>query len=95
MRNKNKLLYSLTGLALLCLLIFSFRPFGRTHPRFAARAGAGTVTHPVPVPIPRPTVTLPLPPFSFPPGRGKIAVVLDDWGYTLSRSQPSPPSIAR
>jgi len=85
MRNKNKLLYSLTGLVFLCLLIFSFRPFGRTHPRFAARAGAGTVTHPV---------TLPLPPFSFPPGRGKIAVVLDDWGYTL-KQVPALSSIHR
>lgn len=85
MRNRNKLLIPLTGLILLCILVFSIRFFSRAHPRLAGRAGGAAVTRPVPVPVPQPPVALPLPVFSVPPGKGKIAIVLDDWGYTLKQ----------
>ena len=38
-----------------------------------------------PVPVPGIPVVPPLPAISFPPGKGKIAIVLDDWGYTLKQ----------
>lgn len=44
---------------------------------------------PQPVPIPPPAPAL-----SFPPGRGKIAIVLDDWGYTM-KQVPALESIRR
>jgi len=37
------------------------------------------------MPFPQPAVHLPLPPLSLPRGKGKIAIVLDDWGYTLKQ----------
>ena len=85
MRKKNNLLYPLAGLALLCILIFSIRLFSRAHPRPAPRTGTGAVTRPVPLPVTRPPAALPLPVFSVPPGKGKIAIVLDDWGYTMKQ----------
>ena len=85
---KNNLLTPLAGIGFIGLLVLSFY-MGRStgHPKQQVRAVAPAVTRPVlaPVPVPRPLVTPPVTPLTFPKGHGKIAIVLDDWGYTMKQ----------
>ncbi len=84
---KNNRLYPLAGLGFIVLLVLSFylgRSTGRP-PALPARPAAPPVHRPLPVPSPKPAGTLRVPPLSFPRGHGKIAIVLDDWGYTMKQ----------
>ncbi len=52
------------------------------------KLGRGSVPKPKPVPVsvrPRAAAPVPAAPFVFPKGQGKIAIVLDDWGYSLNQ----------
>jgi hypothetical protein len=83
----NKFLTPLAGAGFIGLLVLSFY-LGRTTtggPRSPVRKNATAVTRPAPVPVPSPPVALPAAPLVFPKGRGKIAIVLDDWGYTMKQ----------
>lgn len=86
------LLYALAGAGVTALLFLTFaRPPQPVAPSKPARETAARQSVPVPAPLPRPSVVpRPAPAPSpvlpaFPRGSGKIAIVLDDWGYTLKR----------
>lgn len=84
------------GAGFVGLLVLSFY-LGRTTaggPNPPVRKSATAVTRPAPVPVPRPSIAPPVAPLVFPKGRGKIAIVLDDWGYTL-KQVPSLSGIRR
>ena len=85
-KRKNKPLALLTGLGFLALLVVAFF-LGRVTggPKPPVRSPAPLVSRPAAPPFPKPTVPLPGPAISFPPGKGKIAIVLDDWGYTMKQ----------
>lgn len=72
-------LYAVSGLILLAVLIFSVRwaqgPQGRPAVTPVARP---PVAQPVRQPATQPV---------FPPGKGRIAIVLDDWGYSLKQME--------
>ena len=77
--DKEKLILGLGGVALLAILIGSF-----LH-------GPARKEPPLPRTAPK-KVAAPMP--SFPKGRGKIAIVLDDWGYNL-RQVPALAALRR
>ena len=86
-KKENKFLIPLAGVGFIGLLVLSFY-LGRVTsgaPRHPVRKSAAAVTRPAPVPVPRPPVAPPSAPLVFPKGRGKIAIVLDDWGYTMKQ----------
>lgn len=95
-KKEHKFLTPLAGAGFIGLLVLSFY-LGRTTaggPKPPVRKSASAVTRLAPVPIPRPPVVPPTAPLVFPKGRGKIAIVLDDWGYTL-KQVPSLSGIRR
>lgn len=94
-RKNNNLLYPLAGAGFILLLVLSFylgRSTGGLKP--PARAGVPAVTRLAPLPSPKPVVLPSTPALSFPRGKGKIAIVLDDWGYTM-KQVPALVSIRR
>lgn len=92
------LLYGLAGLGVLAILFFAAGPPAPPHQAPPVKPVLSKIEGPahrygsVPISIPKPAVApvpalTPVPPglAPFPKGRGKIAIVLDDWGYTLKQ----------
>ncbi len=73
-------------------LVFAFRPV-KLHSQVAPARTHASARIEKAVPIPVPVVPKPVPAVSkpavltFPKGEGKIAIVLDDWGYNLKQVQ--------
>ncbi len=87
---RSGLLYGLAGAGLIAILFLTARgPHPAAPVRPAHKAAAQQPARPaalpkpavIPRPAPAPTPALP----AFPKGRGKIAIVLDDWGYSLKQ----------
>lgn len=71
-------------------LLFAFRPVtfhSQVAPARAHASGRIEKVVPIPVPVvPKPVTAVPKPAvLTFPKGEGKIAIVLDDWGYSLKQ----------
>ncbi len=77
---KTRLLLSLAGMVLLAGLVWAVQPAQK--PPLRSPESVHTLG---PIP-PRQVPAAPPPAFVFPRGRGKIAIVLDDWGYSMKQA---------
>lgn len=82
---KEQFLYGLVGFLLLVVLVLSARLPVLSRGPVESRPAGPVVSRPLPLSPPKPAVLPPGPALSFPPGVGKIAIVLDDWGYTMKQ----------
>ena len=88
--NRSGLLYGLAGMGVLAILFFAARPPAPPVKRAPKLPAPHHASAPVAIPKPAvapPPVVAPVPPAPapFPRGSGKIAIVLDDWGYTMKQ----------